>query len=268
MDFILYVILLLIGGCFGGLMAGLLGVGGGVILTPLQYYLLLSVGVDSSVAMPVSFATSLGVIFVSMTRSTYKHYLNSFVVTDCLQYLMFFGFIGAIVGAFISVRIDVSVLKILFGLMCFVTVLNMIVLKYPDNNDNRSSSRLLHSFLGLIGGLLCGLLGVGGGIIMIPVLTLLLRYPTHEAIGTSSASIIATSLGGLIAYIVLGWNVQGLPSFSLGYLNLIQFVFLSITSFLVSGFAATLSKKVNPKLLKSLHMVIVFYIGLKMVGLV
>jgi len=103
---------------------------------------------------------------------------------------------------------------------------------------------------------------------MIPILTIVLKYPTHKAIGTSSASIIATSLGGLIAYIVLGLNVPNLPAFSVGYVNLIQFVFLTITSTLVAGYAANLSKKVDSKKLKALHILLVFYIGLKMVGIV
>lgn len=268
MDFFMYVILLMIGGCFGGLMAGLLGVGGGIILTPIQYYLLVAYGVDSNIAMPLSFGTSLAVIFVTMIRSTKKHYDNGLVVTTFLSYIMLLGFIGAVIGAFISTHVDVSVLKLLFGLMCFVAVINMILIKYPDNDDNISKSKVAHSLLGLIGGLLCGLLGVGGGIIMIPILTIVLKYPTHKAIGTSSASIIATSLGGLIAYMVLGWNVPDLPVYSIGYVNLIQFVFLTITSTLVAGYAANISKKVDSKKLKIVHILLVLYIGLKMVGIV
>ena len=268
MDFITYIILLLIGGCFGGLMAGLLGVGGGIILTPIQYYLLVNYGVDPAIAMPVSFATSLSVIFVTMIRSTKKHYENGMVVTTFLTYIMVLGFFGAILGAFISTHVDVSVLKLLFGLMCFVAVANMIIIKYPDNDDNINKSKVAHSLLGLIGGLLCGLLGVGGGIIMIPILTIVLRYPTHKAIGTSSASIIATSLGGLMAYIVLGWNMPNLPVYSIGYVNLVQFIFLTLTSTLVAGYAANVSKKVDSKKLKVVHIILVLYIGLKMVGIV
>lgn len=268
MDFFTYIILLLIGGCFGGLMAGLLGVGGGIILTPIQYYLLVAYGVDSNIAMPLSFGTSLAVIFVTMIRSTKKHYDNDLVVTTFLSYIMVLGFIGAIIGAFISTHVDVSILKLMFGLMCFVAVINMILIKYPDNDDNISKSKVAHSLLGLIGGLLCGLLGVGGGIIMIPILTIVLKYPTHKAIGTSSASIIATSLGGLIAYMVLGWNVPNLPAYSIGYVNLIQFVFLTITSTIVAGYAANISKKVDSKKLKIVHILLVLYIGLKMVGIV
>lgn len=268
MDFIVYVLLLLFGGCLGGLMAGLLGVGGGVILTPIQYFLLVAYGVESNVAMTVSFATSLAVIFVTMIRSTRKHHVNGMVVTDFLPYIMFLGFLGAVLGAFVSVNVDVSVLKVLFGFLCIFTVFNMIFVKYPDNDDHISKSVFMHSLLGLVGGLLCGLLGVGGGIIMIPILTLVLKYPTHKAIGTSSASIIATSLGGMIAYIVLGWNVAGLPGFSLGYVNLLQFFFLTVTSTVVAGFAANISKKVDAKKLKYMHILIVLYIGLKMIGLV
>lgn len=268
MDLILYILLLLSGGCLAGLMAGLLGVGGGIILTPIQYYLLLAYGVDAGIAMPVSFATSLAVIFVTMIRSTHKHYLNKLVVTDYLPYIMVLGFVGAIAGAFISTNVDVHILQYLFGLMCFIMVLNMIFVKYPDNDDNISKSIFLHSLLGLFGGLLCGLLGVGGGIIMIPMLTILLKYPTHKAIGTSSASIIATSLGGMIAYIIFGWNVVGLPDYSIGYVNLLQFFFLTLTSTIVAGYAANLSKKVDARKLKILHILIVLYIGLKMVGII
>lgn len=267
MDFIVYIVLLLIGGCFGGLMAGLLGVGGGLIFTPIQYYLLLATGVNPEIALPMSFATSLAVIFVTMIRGTREHSKNGFVEETYLKPMMILGFIGAISGAFISVHVNVNIMKFLFGLMCIIAVVNMILIKYPDNDDNISKSRLGHCLLGLCAGLLCGLLGVGGGIIMIPILTIVLKYPTHKAIGTSSASIIATSLGGLIAYIILGLNVSGLPPYSVGYVNLIQFVFITITSTIVAGYAAKLSKRVDPRILKALHIVVVAYIGLKMLGI-
>lgn len=268
MEFVTYVILLLLGGCFGGLMAGLLGVGGGIILTPIQYSLLLAMGVDAQIALPMSFATSLAVIFVTMIRGTKEHYAQGNVETAFLKEMMCLGFVGAIVGAFISTSIDVSVLEFLFGLLCIIAVVNMLVVKYPDNDDNISKSRHAHSFLGFLAGLLCGLLGVGGGVIMIPVLTILLKYPTHKAIGTSSASIIATTLGGLITYIILGLNVPNLPSYSLGYVNVLQFVFLTITSTIVVKYAAILSTKIDSRILKLCHIVIVGYIGISMIGII
>lgn len=266
MDYIIYLILLLIGGCFSGLMAGLLGVGGGIILTPIQYYLLLAMDVPNEIALPMSFATSLAVIFVTMINSTRKQEKNQMVVKEHLKPLMIMGFAGAIIGAFISTHVNVGILKILFGIMCIIAVINMILIKYPDDDDNISHSLTAHLLLGLVAGLLCGLLGVGGGVIMIPVLTIILHYPTHKAIGTSSASIIATSLGGLITYIILGWNIKGLPPLSLGYVNMIQFIFLTITSTIVAGYAADWSKSIDARKLKALHIILVAYIGLKMLG--
>ena len=268
MDFIIYIVLLLIGGCFGGLMAGLLGVGGGIILSPIQYYLLQSIGVNPSIALPMSFATSLAVIFVTMIRGTREHYRNGNVEDRFLKQMMILGFIGAICGAFISTHIDVTLLSFLFGVLCIVAVLNMILIKYPDNDENISKSKLGHSLLGFAAGLLCGLLGVGGGVIMIPALTILLKYPTHKAIGTSSASIIATTLGGLIAYIILGLNVSNLPQFSIGYVNILQFIFLTITSTFVVKYVADLSVRIDARILKIFHIIIVGYIGLNMIGII
>jgi uncharacterized membrane protein YfcA len=73
MDLLFYVILLLIGGCFAGFMAGLLGIGGGIIITPIQYYLLTSMGVNDKIALTVTFATGLAVIGITMVNSTRKH---------------------------------------------------------------------------------------------------------------------------------------------------------------------------------------------------
>lgn len=268
MDFLLYVILLLIGGCFSGLMAGLLGVGGGVILSPIQYALLLAMGVKPEIALPMAFATSLAVILVTMINSTRKHYQNGLVEVRYLKILMILGVLGSVIGAFISTHVNVDILKVIFGIVCLFSVVNMVVIKYPDNDDNINKSKLAHGLLGLVAGLLCGLMGVGGGIVMIPALTILLKYPTHKAVGTSSAAIIATSTGGLIAYIILGQSVVGLPPYSLGYVNLLQFVFLTITSTIVAGYAANLSKNVDARILKALQIIIVAYIGFKMIGLV
>jgi len=267
MEFIVYIILLLVSGCLGGLMAGMLGVGGGVILTPIQYFLLTAYGVDPSTSLTVSFATSLAVICVTMINGTYHQYRNGYLSFFCLKEMMLLGFIGAVVGAFISTRLDVSILRVLFGIVCLFSAVNMIFSRTSDDSTP-SENVSLHILLGLIGGLLCGLMGVGGGVIMIPFLMVVLKYPTHRAIATSSATIIATTLGGLIAYIVLGWNVTNLPAYSLGYVNLLQFFFLTLTSTIVAGYAARLSRNVDSSKLKFLQVCIVLFIAFKMIGIV
>lgn len=76
MDLIFYIALLLIGGCFAGFMAGLLGIGGGIIITPIQYYLLTSMGFDAKTSLTVTFATGLAVIGTTMVNSSRKHKHN------------------------------------------------------------------------------------------------------------------------------------------------------------------------------------------------
>ncbi len=268
MDFLIYILLLLLTGCLGGFLAGLLGIGGGIILTPLQFFLLESIGVAPKTAIVVSFATSLAIIFVTMLNSTRHHYNNGLVETKNLWILALLGFIGSVCGALIGTSLDVSILKVIFGLMCILSAVGMLVIKYPDDDSLIDTNKIKYIILGLITGILSGLLGVGGGVIMIPALTLALHYPTHKAIGTSSATIIFTALGGIIAYILLGWNVKGLPAFSFGYINILQFVFITITSTIMAGQAAILSRKISADRLKILHVVLITIIGIKMIGLI
>ena len=104
-------------------------------------------------------------------------------------------------------------------------------------------------------GLISGLIGPAGGAIAIPIFIAYLNYPITHTIGTNSLLSIAISLAGVIAYIVLGWGIQGLPEFSFGYVNLLQFVFLTVTSLLVSGYAANLASKISVNKLKILQRV-------------
>jgi uncharacterized membrane protein YfcA len=77
---------------------------------------------------------------------------------------------------------------------------------------------------------------------------------------------VAISLAGVMSYIILGLGVQGLPDYSLGYVNLLQFVFLSITSIIVSGYAANMANRISTNKLKILQVVVITYIGLQMMG--
>lgn len=228
----------------------------------------MSNGVDPQIALPMSFATSLAVIFITMMSSTYEHYKNGNVETCTLKYLMIFGMIGSVLGAFISTHANFRILEILFGMMCIVSVISMIVLKYPEDNSKIRRGKFAHAAIGLFAGLMSGLLGVGGGIVMIPALTILLRYSTRKAIGTSSATIIATSTGGIISYILLGLNVCNLPAFSVGYINLLQFVIIAISSTIVAYYAAKLSNSFDSRILKAVQIILVAYIGVKMLGLI
>lgn len=266
MDLVFYIVLLLIGGCFAGFMAGLLGIGGGIVITPIQYYLLVSMGCDAKTALTITFATGLAVICVTMINSTRKHRENNLIVPQHLKSMMILGFIGAILGAIVAQYIDVAILKIMFGVICIVSTLFLVLIKSPVSLDNIRTEAILFDSVAFVCGLASGLIGPAGGAFIIPIFVAYLKYPITNTIGTTSALSIATTSAGVICYIILGLGVQGLPDYSLGYVNLLQFVFLTITSIIVSGYAANLSKKINPNKLKALQVIVISYIGLQMMG--
>ena len=149
-------------------------------------------------------------------------------------------------------------------MFCILSAINTVFAKSQRTDENICGTRLSYIILGSIVGLLSGLLGVGGAALMIPALTVIFKYPTHKAIGTSSAVILIVSIGGLIAYIIQGLNVAGLPEYSFGYLNLIQFVVLSITSSIVVTYSARLSAKTDDKILKTCQILLIGFMGLLM----
>lgn len=117
-------------------MAGLLGIGGGIIITPIQYYLLTLMDCDSKLALTITFATGLAVIGVTMINSSRKHYENNLVVQQHLKAMMILGFIGAVIGAVIAQFIEVNILKVIFGLICILSTLVLVIIKSPSTLDN------------------------------------------------------------------------------------------------------------------------------------
>jgi len=121
-------------------------------------------------------------------------------------------------------------------------------------------------FWGFPLGIVSGIIGIGGGVLMVPVMVIAMRFKIHQAIGTSTALMILTSTGGIIAYIVNGLNVSGLPDFSLGYVNLLQWVILAGTSVPMAQAGVRVAHKLPAKHLKYLFIAVMVYMSLKMMG--
>jgi uncharacterized membrane protein YfcA len=180
--------------------------------------------------------------------------------------MLILSFIGTIFGAFASQYIDVTILKLVFGFVCILSTLVLVIIKSPENLDNIKTNAILFNSVALLAGLISGLIGPAGAALIIPIFIAYFKYPITNTIGTNSAMSVAISLAGVIIYIILGLGVQGLPDYSLGYVNLLQFVFLSITSIIVSGYAANMANRISTNKLKILQVVVITYIGLQMMG--
>ena len=115
-------------------------------------------------------------------------------------------------------------------------------------------------------GMVTGLTGLGGGALIVPMLVLALNFPMHIAIGTSVASIIFASLGGIVGYIVNGLEVSGLLPYSLGYVNLPIWLCLAATSIPLAQLGARAAHALPAKQLRYVFIAFMVYVGLKMVG--
>lgn len=257
--------LILIGIC-AGFASGLLGVGGGFLIVPLQYFLLKYIGVEPDLAMLISLGTSLAIIIPTSLSGAYRHTRTmDNIIRPGLRFGIF-GVIGGAVGGFVASGLPSRVLEIIFGcLLLFIAINNIININKERENARIPNNLITTAIIGLLVGFSSGLLGVGGGIFLIAILTALLGFSMIEAIGTSSIFISLTAVGGFLSYIVSGWGVSTFP-YSIGYVSIINFLLIACFSVPLASIGAKYAHKVPQKKLKIIFSVLVLYMALKMLG--
>ena len=260
-----YIGLVLIG-IFAGFASGLLGVGGGFLMVPLQFFLFTSVGVDPSLAMMVSLGTSLAIIIPTASSGAYQHQKkNKSIVRPGIR-LAVFGIIGGFCGGLLANVIPTKILQIVFAILLFVVALDMLFGSRSDGDKALIKFNVLNAgIVGLLIGALSGLLGIGGGVFLIPALCILFGFSLIEAIGISSVFIAFTAIGGFISYIYTGWGVNPMP-YSLGYISLVNFVLIVLFSVPMATVGAKLAYKMPEERLKQIFAIILIYMAIKMVG--
>jgi uncharacterized membrane protein YfcA len=267
-SYIFYILILIITGAGVGFLSGLLGVGGGFIMVPIQFWLLTSMGVDPTVAIRISLGTSLAVILPTAISGAYGHYRKNAVLIKPTVFLAVTGMMGGIFGGIIAANISGDVLKIIFGLAALIVAFRMLAMKYPEIHEKPKDKNIYYIIGGFFVGIMSGLLGVGGGFIIVPFMVILMRYDIHKAIGTSTAVIVFVSIGGIISYIFNGLDVSGLPQYSLGYVNLLQLVLLAGASIPMAQIGVKVAHKLPSRNLNYIFVGLMILIGLKMIGVI
>ncbi len=260
-----YIGLILIG-IFAGLASGLLGVGGGFLMVPLQFFLFTSVGVDSDLAMMMSLGTSLAIIIPTASSSAYGHQKrNKNIIKPGIR-LAVFGIIGGFCGGLLANMVPTRILQIFFACLLIFVSLDMLFGSRTDGQKALISFNTLSvAIVGFLIGILSGMLGVGGGTFLIPSLCILFGFSLIDAIGTSSVFIAFSAIGGLISYIYSGLGVNPMP-YTLGYVSLINFVVISLFSVPMARIGANLAYKMPEKRLKQVFAIILIYMAIKMIG--
>jgi len=261
-----FIVVLLITGALVGLVSGMLGVGGCFIMIPVQFWVLTAMGIDPTIAIRIAFGTNLLVVFPTALSGSFRHHKKSVVLWRQAIILGLTSVIFTFGGAWVASNLPGSILKILFGSAILLGALRMATAHPIRVEGEPHANPLTYIFLGAIFGFVTGLIGIGGGVLMVPLMVIFLNYHIHEAVGTSTAVMIFTSLSGAIAYMLYGLSASGLPPYSIGYVNLLQWVLLAGTSIPMAQVGAYIAHKIHPKSLKWVFIIVMVYMGLKMIG--
>ncbi len=243
--------ILLLAGVGAGLIAGLLGVGGGIILVPVLYHLFAVMGVDEAVRMHVAVGTSLTTIIATSIASIRAHYKKGAVDLALLRSWGPAILIGTIIGGLIAGSVKGPVLTGVFAVLATVIGLYMALGQRTMTVSNHLPGFIGTYSLGALIGGVSTMMGIGGGSLSVPILSLF-GYPIHRAIGTAAAIGFIIGVPGTIQFIISGWNVPHLPPYSLGYVNLLGAALIVPASMLLAPVGARLSHRLNTRKLKTI----------------
>lgn len=264
MDPILYLVALISTGVIAGFASGMIGVGGCFIMVPVQYWLLAADGLDSTLAIRVAFGTGLAVTLPTVMSSAYGHHRKGAVDWKTAIPMGLAAMIGAVSGGMIASWLPGQVLRIFFAVLVILMAIRMVWDITECTVCPPRQSLTVFLLLGFCIGNITSLAGVGGGVVLIPILVILLHYPVHIAVGTSSACLIFSSAGAVTTYIWHGLGVAGLPMYSFGYVDLVQWSILVCTTIPLSIIGVKYAHQCPACTLQKFFAAIMFVVGLVM----
>ncbi|MBV8976429.1 MAG: sulfite exporter TauE/SafE family protein [Alphaproteobacteria bacterium] len=240
---------LVLAGAVGGLTAGLLGVGGGIVVVPVLYHVLALIGIDPSVRMHIAIGTSLATIVPTSFSSLLAHSRKGAVDWALLRRWAIPMLAGVVIGSVAAGFARGQVLALVFAAVALPVALHLAI----GGEERRLADRLPQGPLGLglpaaIGGL-STMMGIGGGTLGVPAMTLC-GMPIHQAVATASAFGVIVSIPGTIGAIVAGLHAKGLPPWSLGYVNLLGFLLIAPVSFFAAPLGAHWAHSMDRKRLR------------------
>jgi hypothetical protein len=261
-----HILILLATGAVAGFAGGLLGLGGAFIMTPMQYLVYTDMGLATDIAIKMSFGTSLLVVLTTAISGAWRHHHNNLVQWRLAVTMGICGLVFALGGATLAAYVSGSPLKIAFGVLAILSGIRMFFATRERSEGQPVNKTWVWIVWAIPVGLLTGTLGVGGGVVMIPILVLALRLKMHNAVANSLAIMIFSSIGGIIGYIINGIGVADRLSSSLGYIHLPSWLLLAVPAAIMAQVGAILSHRMRGKLLMYIFIVVLLYMGLRMIG--
>ncbi|UAA37126.1 sulfite exporter TauE/SafE family protein [Paraneptunicella aestuarii] len=252
-------------GVFAGLLAGLFGVGGGIVIVPVLFFLFQSMGVSPESAMGIATATSLACIVPTSISSIRSHHKKGNVDFQLFKQWLPAIFVGVFIGSWLVTRVPGTWFTILFGVIATLSALNMLFRTAKSAIASSLPGKFGQAIIASCIGAFSSMIGIGGGTLSVPILTAC-SYPAHKAVGTAAAIGLAISLPGAITMLILGTAPEDAPFGTLGLVNFPGLACIIPLSVLCAPLGANLASKLDSNVLKKLFAVLLLLTGLRMLA--
>ena len=267
--FILYYVA---AGAFAGLLAGLFGIGGGMIIVPALIYIFKAQGVPEAALTHIGIGTSLATIIVTSISSLRAHNKKGAVNWSVWKWMAPGLVIGSLLGAAIASVIQGNSLQAIIGVGAFLVGLKMLFMKNKSSEENDFSklpSPVGQTGLGGFIGMVSAIFGIGGGSLTVPILSYC-GLKIQNAVGTSAACGLPIASAGAIGFLIFGQFVdpsikKALPDGILGFVHIYAFMSVSLASFFTARIGAKIAHKLPAATLKKAFAVLLLIVGVKLV---
>ncbi len=249
-------------GLFAGFFAGLLGIGGGMILVSLMVFAFNAQGFPDDRVMHLALGTSLATIVFTSIKSVHSHHKHGAVRWDIVRNAVAGLVIGTLAGSAVAETLRSRALAVLFTLFVVYSAVNMMLDLKPKPTRQLPGPVGLQFGAGLVG-VASALVGAGGGFLSIPLMSFC-NVPMRQCVATSSALGLPIAIAGTIGFLISGWDKDHLPAYSLGYLYLPALVGIVIGTFVTVPIGAKMAHTIPVPKLKKVFAIILAIMAVKM----
>lgn len=257
-EFLIYLSL----GAVAGILAGLLGVGGGLVIVPVLAGVLNYRGVAPDLVMQIALGTSLATIIFTALSSVRAHHARGAVSWPTVFQLTPGIVLGALMGAWVAHWLKGDTLRVIFGLFALLVAAQMALGVKPSPHRQLPGPAGTGAAGGVIG-FVSAIVGIGGGSLTVPFL-LYCNVRMRNAVATSAASGLPIAMAGMVGFVWNGWGVAGLPAGSIGYVYLPALAGIALASTLFAPMGARLAHTLPADRLKRVFALLLAFLGLRM----
>lgn len=250
-------------GAIAGILSGLLGVGGGIVVVPVLFWVFAVLGVGAELGMQVAVATSLVTVAVTAVSAARAHHRRGSVDLALVRKWAPWMAAGALTGGVLAGLISGRVLLLVFGTIGLLVAWNMARAKTRILADALPASRGAQPLMAGSVGIVSAMMGIGSGTLGVPLMTAF-SVPVHLAVGTAAALGLVIGIPAALALIVTGMGVDGRPPFSLGYANIAAVALILPLSVLCAPLGARMAHALEPKWIKRAFAVFLCITSLRM----